>query len=237
MNMNFEELSNLINEGIGEDAAEKFKQTFAGDTAPEFISFRYKNEQGEIADRVVNIGLGYQQMLDKNDEKLNKAKLKIEELKTELRPILQKKAEATEGLFNNHPVDAIIDALPQIIKKAEDFVSQAMSRAAQEIEAVQGSGYEPVLDAKGNPVKGIRYYPPKGCFYIFAPEVSKKIVGDKVPYTTKSKSPVTAGEKFVRSYLKLLFPKNYKISKSKIKSFKARGNMIELEGDFDNCDE
>jgi hypothetical protein len=237
MNMNFEELSNLINEGIGEDAAEKFKQTFAGDTAPEFISFRYKNEQGEIADRVVNIGLGYQQMLDKNDEKLKKAESDIEELKNELRPILQKKAESTGGLFNNQPVDAIIDALPQIIDKAKIFVSQANSRNAQDIEAAQGSGYEPVLDVKRQPVKGIYYNPSKGCFYIKALEVSKKIVGDKVPYTTKSKSPVTAGERFVRSYLKLLFPKIYKISKSKIKSFKARGNMIELEGDFDNCDE
>ena len=106
MNMKFDELSNLINEGIGEDAAEKFKETFAGDTAPEFISFRYKNQEGEIADRVVNIGIRYQQMLDKNDEKLKKAESNIEELKNELRPILQKKAESTGGLFNNQPVDS-----------------------------------------------------------------------------------------------------------------------------------
>ena len=77
MNMKFNELASLINEGIGDDAAEKFKQTFAGDTAPEFISFRYKNEQGEIADRVVNIGLGYQQMQEKNMQKLEKAKANI----------------------------------------------------------------------------------------------------------------------------------------------------------------
>jgi len=237
MNMKFDELSNLVNEGIGEDAAEKFKETFAGDTAPEFISFRYKNKQGEIADRVVNIGLGYQQMQEKNTQKLEKAKTNIEELKNELRPILQKKTESTGGLFNNQPVDAIIDALPAILQKAEDFASQAMNRAAQDIQAAQGSGYEPVLDAQGNPVKGIRYNPSTGCFYIFALEVSKKVIGDKVVQSTKSKTPVTAGERYVRSYLKLLFPKNYKIAKSKIKAVKARGNTIELEGEFDNCDD
>ena len=98
--MKFNELTHLVTEGIGEDAAEKFKETFAGDTAPEFISFRYKNKQGEIADRVVNIGLGYQQMQEKNTQKLEKAKTNIEELKNELRPILQKKTESTGGLFS-----------------------------------------------------------------------------------------------------------------------------------------
>jgi len=237
MNMKFEELSNLVGEGIGEDAAEKFKQTFAGDTAPEFIGFRYKNKKGEVADKVVNIGVAYQSMQEKNTQKLEKAKSNIEELKNELRPILQQKAEATGGLFNNQPVDAIIDALPSIIEKAEIFASQALSRAAQDIQAAQGSGYEPVLDSENKPVKGIRYNPSTGCFYLFGLQVSNKVVSGEADYSVKSKSPVTAGEKFVRKYLKLLFPQNYKIAKSKIKGVKARGNTIELEGEFDSCDD
>lgn len=230
--MNFEELSYLIREDLGQDVVKKLSELFAGDTAPEFISFTYTNKQGERSQYVINVGMSYKRQQENNTLKIQKAKQDVETLKNSLTPILQKKAEAQGGLFNNQPVEAILDALPQILQKLEEESNQSIARAEAGLVSAKGTGYEPIRTEGGDYIKGISYNPSTGKYYIFGPQVSKKVLSEKEYKPTKSKSPVTAGQNLVKKYLDLQYPKNFALDQTSIKDIKVRGQILELEGEF-----
>jgi len=228
--MKFNELANLIQEGMGEDVAKKFSDLFGGDTAPEFISFIYTNKQGERSKYVINVGMGYKRQQENNTIKIENAKKDVEGLKQKLESALQSKAQ--NGLFNNQPIQAILDSVPQILQKLEEESSQAISRAEAGLVAARGTGYEPIKTEGGEAVKGISYNPSTGKYYIFGPQRSKQVLGEVEYKPTKSRNPVTAGQNMVRKLLELSFPKNFIIDKTNIKDIKVRGEIVELEGEF-----
>lgn len=228
--MKFNELASLINEGMGEDVAKKFADMFSGDTSPEFISFIYTNKQGERSRYVINIGMGYKRQQENNTIKIDKAKQDIGGIKSQLEPILN--AKAKDGLFNNQPVQAILDSVPEIVQKLEQESSQAIARAEAGLVAAKGTGYEPIKTEGGDFVKGISYNPSTGKYYIFGPQRSKQVLGEVEYKPTKSRNPVTAGQTLVRKLLDLSFPKNFIIDRANIKDIKVRGEVVELEGEF-----
>jgi len=228
--MKFNELANMVNEGMGEDVAKKFSEMFSGDTSPEFISFIYTNKQGERSRYVINIGMGYKRQQENNTIKIEKAKKEMEQIKAELQKILESKT--TDGLFNNQPIQAIVDAVPEIIQKLEQESSQAIARAEAGLVAARGTGYEPIKTESNDLVKGITYNPSTVKYYIFGPQKSKQVLSEVEYKPTKSRNPVTAGQNMVRKILELSFPKNFIIDRSSIKDIKARGEGIELEGEF-----
>lgn len=230
--MNFSELSDLIQEDLGQDVVKKFSELFAGDNAPEFISFIYTNKQGERSQYVINVGLSYKRQQENNTLKIQKAKQDIETLKNELTPLFQKKAEAQGGLYNNQPVEAILDALPQILQKLEEESNQSIARAEAGLVSAKGTGYEPIRTESGEYVKGVSYNPSTGKYYIFGPQVSKKVLSEKEYKPTKSKNPITAGQNLVKKYLNLQYPKNFPLDRTSIKDIKVRGQILELEGEF-----
>lgn len=230
--MDFNELADLVKEDLGEDVVKKFTQLFAGDTAPEFISFTYTNKQGERSHYVINIGMSYKRQQENNSLAIQKAKQNVEGVKNEIAPLLQKKAETQGGLFNNQPIEAILDAVPQILQKLEEESNQAIARAEAGLVAAKGTGYEPIRSESGDYIKGISYNPSTGKYYIFGPQVSKKVLGEKEYKPTKSRNPVTAGQNIVKKYLNLQYPKNFVLDRTSIKDIKVRGETIEVEGEF-----
>ena len=221
--MNFNDLLTFVTEG-GEEVVGEFETLLGGDNMPEFISFNYLTQRGERAKYTVNIGMSYQRIKENNINKIQKAQENPDVVKKGIQSKLERIAGSLEGEVNGQPVQSILDAVPAIIDKILQAESQSLNLMEQEAPTAAAATEQQM-------VKGIKKNLDTGVYYIEGVVRSKKLSGDKAESKmVKSRSPLTAGEPFVKKYLKLNKPQKFIIQPSLMQGIKVRQTMVDVDG-------
>ena len=220
--MNFNELLTFIAED-GESVTTQFERLLGGDSMPEFISFNYLTKAGEHAKYTVNIGMEYQRIKENNINKIQKAQTDADAVKQAIQPKLEKIAGSPEGDVNGHPVQSILAAVPEILEKILQQESKSLNRIEQDKPTAQASSNQQMI-------KGIKKNVETGVYYIEGVVRSKKLLGAKAEYgSVNSKTAVTAGEPFVKKYLKLSKPQKFIIHPSLMEGIKVRQTAVDVD--------
>ena len=220
--MNFNELLTFIAED-GESVTTQFERLLGGDSMPEFISFNYLTLKGEHAKYTVNIGMEYKRIKENNINKIQKAQTDADAVKQAIQPKLEKIAGSPEGDVDGQPVQSILAAVPDTLEKILQAESKSLSRIEDDKPTAQASNHQQMI-------KGIIKNVNTGVYYIEGVVRSKKLLGPKAKYKSVNRTTaVTAGEPFVKEYLKLSKPQKFIIHPSLMEGIKVRQTAVDVD--------